>query len=305
MILPNLRLSSRENQHWEFSGKDSIERCVDKKHFRSFPHAVTYNYNSRGFRDQEWPDSVQELRHAVWCIGDSFTVGLGSPLAHTWPAQLAAKADCRVINVSMDGASNQWISRKAQNILQELGPVDMVIMWSYTHRRERPDDNVSSDEDRRLHFDSTSLLDSKVANWQNFLDCKQTIDQMSAATVQFSIPDFHVISDKAHNIWKDIRGSNWPKTVPDTLEELNQLPLWILDEIKNLHCCFDILFVEIQANESYKHTMNLQHQHGVVSVEQKDFARDAYHFDLITAEWVAAQAVQRLTRLQKSSIFGT
>ena len=84
---------------------------------RQYLHPITYNYNSRGFRDQEWPDSMTELREATWCVGDSFTVGLGSPVTHTWPNVLQQTLQKKTINVSMDGASNNLIARKVLKIL--------------------------------------------------------------------------------------------------------------------------------------------------------------------------------------------
>lgn len=302
MILSNLRVAGRANQNWQFSGLDSFDRCSDKKHFESFPHAVNYNYNSRGFRDQEWPSTIEELRDAVWCVGDSFTVGLGSSLAHTWPVRLAAKTNRRVINVSMDGASNEWISRHAENILLEIAPTNMVIMWSYTSRREL-NDNLLSDEDRRLPHDADLRSNLEIGDWQdwlNFVDCKKRIDKISDSIVQFSIPGFHPDIPQPQNMWSNICGPHWPKSVPDTLEELNALPAWIVAEIKNLHHCWDSLSAEIQLSARYKYIINSQNQHSVMLVEQNDLARDGHHFDLITADQVATQACERLNFLTNS-----
>ena len=57
MILPDFILPSRQNQVWDESGLDSYAACLDKKHFKSYPHKVEYRYNSRGFRDTEWPET--------------------------------------------------------------------------------------------------------------------------------------------------------------------------------------------------------------------------------------------------------
>jgi hypothetical protein len=136
MILPDFILPSRINQTWSYSGLDRFEFCLDKKHFESYPHAITYQYNSRGFRDAEWPDTVDKLKNAIWCVGDSFTVGLGSPIEHTWPYVLQQTLQKRTINISMDGASNNCIARKVLKILTQIQPELIVIHWSYLHRRE-------------------------------------------------------------------------------------------------------------------------------------------------------------------------
>ena len=142
MILPDFVLSSRVNQIWSESGMDSLEECVNKQYFKSYPHQVEYRYNSRGFRDVEWPEDINELKNAIWCIGDSFTVGVGSPVEHTWSYQVSQKLNTRTINISMDGASNQWISRKSQQIIDVVGPKFLVVHWSYISRREANLDQV-------------------------------------------------------------------------------------------------------------------------------------------------------------------
>ena len=145
MILPDFILPSRINQHWEYSGIDSIEQCLNKKHFKSYPHKIEYRYNSRGFRDTEWPETLEKLKNSIWCVGDSFTVGIGSPVEHTWSYQVGQKLNTRTINISMDGASNNWIARKAQQIIDTIGPKFLVVHWSYISRREANLDQVRED----------------------------------------------------------------------------------------------------------------------------------------------------------------
>ena len=122
MILPKISNYSKINLRAKFSGMDSDAKCPDKKQFKSFPYEVDYHYNSRGFRDLEWPDSLDELKQSIWCIGDSFTVGIGSPIDHTWVRQVELKTKKRCINISLDGASNFWIARQAKHILTTINP---------------------------------------------------------------------------------------------------------------------------------------------------------------------------------------
>jgi hypothetical protein len=133
MILPSFILRQTANQQLKHSGIDSLKSCLDKEHFKNYPYEVDYQYNSRGYRDQEWPD---DLTNVVWCIGDSFTVGLGSPRERTWPYLLENKLNQRTINVSMDGASNNWIARKTKDLFTEITPSLVILHWSYLHRRE-------------------------------------------------------------------------------------------------------------------------------------------------------------------------
>ena len=63
MILPDFILHSRVNARWDYSGMDSIKDCFNKKHFKNYPHTVKYVYNSRGFRDAEWPESIEAVSY--------------------------------------------------------------------------------------------------------------------------------------------------------------------------------------------------------------------------------------------------
>jgi len=286
MILPELILPSRVNQHWKFSGIDHIDCCPDKQHFLSYPHNITYNYNSRGFRDQEWPDTMQELRNAIWCIGDSFTVGLGSPIEHTWPVRLSKITNRRIINVSMDGASNDWIARITENIVRAIDPTQLVIMWSYTHRRENVNTRLSN-ELRRIPSSNCTDYD----DWINFLDCKKRVD-LIINSVQFAVPSFRPAQLMSiTNDWAAIRGADWPVKSPSTLEELNSLPDWILHEIDMLHGQLT-RFQTILPHQLPP--VDLSVPITVIPVESQDLARDGHHFDLITADWVAAHAKERL-----------
>jgi hypothetical protein len=281
MLLPELYLSRKANQHWNETGIDTIKWCRDREHFLSYPHKVEYHYNSRGFRDAEWPDDMLELKEAVWCIGDSFTVGLGSPVEFTWPQRLSVAINKRTINVSMDGASNEWIARIAQHIISAVDPKKIVIMWSYTHRREHSN-TLLSDEDRRIQFIKTTVQE----DLDNLLACKKQVDSMSSNVVNFAIPGAHsgVLSNVA-DCWNKIRDPSWPVDAPATAAEFMALPSDMLLEIKNLHKLQDDILNALEFADF------LKTQHNIMLVPSLDIARDGHHFDKITADWVAQQVV--------------
>jgi hypothetical protein len=134
MILPDIIIESRLNFTGTESGMDCLAKCRNKNWFVNYPHTVEYKYNSRGFRDNEWPD---DLKNAIWCVGDSFTAGIGSPYNHMWTFLLSREFKIPIINVSMDGGSNDFISRISKIINAEISPVAIIHQWSYTHRREK------------------------------------------------------------------------------------------------------------------------------------------------------------------------
>jgi hypothetical protein len=290
-MLPNLILKSRINRQWTESGLDSRSQCLDKDHFNQYPYSVFYNYNSRGFRDSEWPESMEELKNSVWCIGDSFTVGIGSPLEHTWAYAVSQKLNKRIINVSMDGASNNWISRIASNIYKEIKPDYMVVMWSYTHRRER-EDHLLSDENRRIF----SLKTTDSENVENFLNCVERIISNNENCLHLAIPDAWTndiditdLTESKKQDWKNIKGSDWPE-FPLTVIDYNNLPDFVRNEIVSMGCdetfrlYYNKINLYINVDKKLK-DMGIKYYGG--RVPRLDIARDGHHFDILTSQWVA------------------
>lgn len=156
-MLSDLQVNSKINAVLTFTGTDTADTCPDPTWFQTYPHHIQYQYNSRGFRDAEWP---ADLKNAIWCIGDSATAGIGSPIEHTWPRLLSQATNTPTINISMDGASNDCLSRLSAQVLTEIQPVAIVHQWSFIHRRE----TASGDnEQRRVHY-SRATDQEDIAN---------------------------------------------------------------------------------------------------------------------------------------------
>lgn len=274
-ILPDLVLTSRADQCWQYSGIDSLEECLDKEFFLKYPHEISYQYNSRGFRDAEWPKTLTELANAIWCVGDSFTVGLGSPVEHTWPNVLQQRTKQRTINVSMDGASNQWIARQAVNILQAAQPRFLVVQWSYLHRREDPNTSLC-DEDRRL-FAERLDFDKDL---ENLLSCISSIEQnKNNCQVIYSIIPGTGLSFNWAKTWEQIKDLSWPSTAP---RQADDVPTWISDELKTLH--------NLDLNAAIK-------LDEMIKVKQYDRARDSHHYGLKTSHWFCQQIIDCSSQL--------
>ena len=258
-ILPSVRIP-------KFQGKTSKSAGLDT----AADSNRTYCYNSRGFRDAEWPD---DLTNAIWCVGDSFTNGIGSAFEHTWPQVLGQRVQRRVITIALDGASNDWIARKCCEIYNEIQPQNIVIMWSYLHRRES--NKSGSDSERRLwHIKSTVEQD-----FENFAACRAQVRDhcRNSNLIEMIIPNWQpAVTPHA---WDKIRGTSWPERFP---ESLDQIPESIQEELIDVHG------VDPQALE-------LQFQKlDIITVPQLDFAADNHHFDIVTADWVAAHVAQYL-----------
>jgi hypothetical protein len=141
------------------SGPDSIDQCIDKKHFNAYDKNISYRYNSRGFRDAEWPTT--DLSEVVWCVGDSFTVGIGQPFHEIWPQTLENKIGKRCLNISEHGCSNDTIRLRICHIVKQYNPKNIVVMWSYFHRRRKNGHNTHHDQkDFGLEADIKNFLEN-------------------------------------------------------------------------------------------------------------------------------------------------
>jgi hypothetical protein len=273
VILPDFILPSRVNQHWTYSGLDSPGQCLDQQHFDNYPLAVEYNYNSRGFRDLEWPVSVDELKQAIWCVGDSFTVGLGSPIEHTWPWLLQKQTGQRVINISMDGASNNWISRKVLKILSEVQPKIIVVQWSYLFRDENSN-TALDDEQRRQQYSDQTLSLSRAQLLERFIQLVNTVEQAQTNTVivHSFVPGFY-FSTTASDEWSKFTGVGWPQ-LPKDAKSFAELPSNVHSELKMFeqHDVFRLYAELLCAMQVY-----------VDEFVKQDLARDGHHYDLLTA----------------------
>lgn len=182
-LISELILSQTANGIEATTGIDSLEHCKDKTKFKTYHKEILYKYNYMGYRDYEWPNDISKQ---YWAIGDSFTVGLGQPLEETWSNLLSKKIDKRIINVSMNGASNDWIARRAHYILEYLDPEVIFIQWSYLHRRESLD-NTLLDEHRAIWHSTDSINDL-----ENFIDNLKLVESNKNNTkiIHSFIPEF-------------------------------------------------------------------------------------------------------------------
>ena len=277
MILPDLLLPSWINQRWRYSGIDSLDKCFDKEHFLNYPYPIEYVYNSRGFRDAEWPNLIEDLASAVWCLGDSFTVGLGVPWTHTWPQQFNLKSSVVTINISMDGASNDWLARTALKILQEIGPVRMAIMWSFLHRRESTDTSLS-DQDRRLQHDRNTI--DLALDFENFSKNFQRL-QSQSRMCHMLIPRAYYSNHRYSEMWNKVKGPDWPQSPPDNL---STLPRWVKDECVEYGIWPEL--TEYQPNLANR-INSFMKQNQIHQIHAADLGRDGLHFDIKTAQHVA------------------
>jgi hypothetical protein len=277
MILEDFCIPELANLVCNQSGVDTLKECKDPTHFKQYPWPVEYCYNSRGFRDAEWPESIEELKDAVWVVGDSVTVGIGAPLAHTWPFVLSQRTGRRVINVSMEGASNDWISRRAQQIIDQISPRAVVMIWSYLHRTESNNQELS-DIARRCHY-------SSVDPWDHLKNFEQCVDRLKNKNIHWCIVPQHFNYEFGDSVkmYQDIGDPSWP-SAPRCWDEFDQLPDHVQKELKK-DLSWDLFKLTLEFQ-----TIALRLGPPVVdNIQVIDRARDGHHFDIKTAQWLAQE----------------
>ena len=170
-LLPSFNLKTTKNLQLDNFGPDQPGSAGYNS---QFPYSVNYKFNSRGYRDGEWPDSLDQLKSAVWCLGDSATLGIGSPWEHIWPQILSRAWNKRTINVSLLAASNDFIERKCIELLDQIVPEYIVICWSYLYRRDMSEQN-------KIEF----ITKETQKNWDDFYSTIRNI----------TWPDCHSLAD--------------------------------------------------------------------------------------------------------------
>ena len=276
-ILPDFVVHSMRLAEMSYCLPDAPEK---KKFNKNYLFPVSYKFNSRGYRDAEWPP-FEQLSQAIWCFGDSFTVGIGAPYPHIWPQRLEYKTKTRTINVSMSGASNEWMYRKMQLVLQEIQPQTMVVQWTFPHRREKSIDSMI-EKQWQTHYKNI-----RGSNWP---DC--------TFAERDKLPDW---------ILKEI-SSRYPMpevTIHDEDRRINPHKADIeLSDQTNIDHTIDL----IQKIESIKKNTNIIHSvitgfgdmiddktllkqfeslpfNFIPEFPMLDRARDLYHYDIKTADF--------------------
>jgi hypothetical protein len=259
MNIKEVILTQLVNKIYTELGIDSFAHCLDQLHFKNYSKTIIYKFNQMGYRDEEWPDS---LSGNIWAVGDSFTVGLGQPLEETWPQLVQQQINQRVINVSMNGASNNWIGRRIQFILDNFNPAAILVQWSYLHRRENKNTTLC-DEDRADHFSKELELELKLLT---HLSKTEQINRLA-------ILDKLDVDDCLQNIFS-ISNKDNVKIIHSFIPEFFNPLVDPQTEIYNILLENNIKFFPEQ--------------------KQIDFARDGFHYGVFTATKYVNEYVKKL-----------
>lgn len=261
MILPELIVPSKVNQKLSWITAHDRKAAQTSDEF--------YIFNSRGFRDSEWPE---DLENAIWCFGDSCTVGVGSPVEHTWVNLLEKETGKRCINLSMVGASNEWICKQVEYVIEHVNPKTIVVQWSFMYREETPE---------LTNQRQSTIFLSDLNRFQGFFDA---VNNKHQNIIHSFVPQWGFNVDDFELIWDILRGKDWPEQLPNSAEEIPQqvvaeLTKYFPDEYQMLLAY-------------YKLSQSLA-QSKTIDYTMLDTARDKKHYDIKTA----TEIVKRLTEV--------
>jgi hypothetical protein len=164
-------------------GLDSLPYCLDKQWFVQYPDTVLYSLNKAGYRTHN------EINHdCILAIGDSFTFGLGVNSEQRYTNILEQQLNYQVANVSLCGASNDWMSRKLEQLLGFIKPKAVIVHYSFSHRRERQ--NTNWEDNERTECEPLYTVQENFDNWYknfNYINmlCKNT------QVIHSFIPNWH------------------------------------------------------------------------------------------------------------------
>ena len=231
----------------------------------------------------------------AWCIGDSFTVGIGNPIEHTWPYLLEQRLKSTCINVAMDGASNEWMSRKISELLNEVTPKYIIIHWTYSHRRE-------------MSIDPTK--DPKEVAWENVYNaCKDTGWPPCPMIKDFeSLPTFikkelleqhqvsYFINDNSSiDEFRRVHHTNESdyENIQNLINCINQVELVVKQSnTKVIHSViprFVPQYLAVSTNEIIK-SLPIDY---ISEFPYLDIARDGHHYGLKTSQYFVEQIADR------------
>lgn len=180
-----LTIPRYKNLRCQYLGMDHPDQCLNKKWFAACGLSIQYHFNEVGYRDR----SIENINNGgILVLGDSFTLGLGCPENQCWPRLLENLVQKKVQNFSLNGASNDWISRKLEQILRLLDPSMILIHYTFSHRRE----STRSDwfDDERTLCDPDHSCQENLENFQKNFQRVQYICG-SIPLIQGFIPDWH------------------------------------------------------------------------------------------------------------------
>jgi hypothetical protein len=128
-------VSGHENFNSFWDEPDSKENFKKNPKPEYTETSITYCCNSYGYRTPEF--DVDSLAPSIFCLGCSFTYGIGVRQEETWPSLVQQRfPEYNVHNLGSAGSSGDTIVRTLTNIGKLLNPKILLILWPEVFRFE-------------------------------------------------------------------------------------------------------------------------------------------------------------------------
>ena len=111
-----------EKTQYEIGMADPFYREYFQERGWDRPEAITYQFNSEGFRCEEFDSSP-----CLVALGCSFTLGNALPVDSVWPSLLGKELGLKVVNLGYGGQSADYCFRMAEYWLPKLN-VQLCVM---------------------------------------------------------------------------------------------------------------------------------------------------------------------------------
>jgi hypothetical protein len=220
-MIDNIRVPSFANQSLEYLGCDSPtspgllqQFNNDLTEYYDYPYYIDYKFNSRGFRDTEWPNTVE---NKIWCVGDSATLGMGIPEEFRYSSLLP-----NTINCSRILADNEWLHDNAINILQHASPRLVIMQWTYFHRNY-----MGPEKQKNPKGSYGELIWGRMVNFKNLFIDQDKYDADYLLHVIKKVEEFNKTSNVIHLLTPNFHdGFNFLSKVKDSVKHVIHID-WI------------------------------------------------------------------------------
>lgn len=198
------KLINRRSKHLS---TDRLKLCTDKDWYKNYPvQDFDYNFNSWGFRGPDYQQYVNSP--VILCLGDSFTVNIGSPVEHSWPSLIQKHFDIPCLNLGMIAAGNDAIRLVYERACKIFDVQETFVVYSYLHRRL--EDGVFTEHPHN-HLDNVEYLKQQMIS-----DC----------IYQFGPPWAYTLKEQAylHDMVKPYLQTFWEEDIERS---------WVIEEDYN------------------------------------------------------------------------
>jgi hypothetical protein len=127
----NHQYSALKNKTMNWLGHDNIvvhydnlkKYSNDKVKYNWDEQAITYKFNSHGFRCDEFSNEDN-----IMFLGCSNTMGMALPLEDTWPYNVAKNLNLKSVNLSIPGTGPDTAFRMANHYIPQIKPKIVVYL---------------------------------------------------------------------------------------------------------------------------------------------------------------------------------